>query len=308
MSTPQLIPVMLAGGSGSRLAPLSTPEFPKQFLTLPGETCSLFQQSVQQACELTDGEVVVVAPVSQREALHAQLAALPKLMPRITLLLEPKQAGTAAAIAAAACYAPPDATLWVLPCDHDRRAPLHLPALKSNVLRHVGEGKIVVFGLIPTEADSGYGYVSVDNYGNVLQLLEKPSSETARKMMDAGRVFWNSGMFAFQAETLISELLTHRPSLAESCRAALADARHDGRDIHLNTLNYSNLLPDPIDRVVMERSDKLSLIRLPESGWADIGTFARLLEWWETHAGSHASWDFGNGEEWQISAIREAAR
>ena len=308
MSAPRLIPVLLAGGSGSRLAPLSTPDFPKQFLTLPGEAHSLFQQSVRQACELTDGAVLVVAPLSQRDALCAQLAALPKLAQRVTLILEPKQAGTAAAIAAAACYAKPDAVLWVLPCDHDRRAPLSLPALKDEVLIRAGQGKIVTFGLTPHEPDSGYGYASVDSSGKILQFIEKPDLEVAEKLIAGGQVFWNSGMFAFQAKTLLSELVTHHPAVLEASRAAVAGAQQASGELTLNTLAYRDLSSEPIDRVVMERSAHLTLIPLPDGGWADIGTFARLLAWWESHAGSHTAWDFGAGEEWQISAIRAAAQ
>lgn len=289
--------VLLAGGVGSRLAPLSTPAFPKQFFHLPGEDESLLQQTARAACELVPANQVIV--VTNREYAATVAAQLREIDPDLArhILVEPDAMGTAASAAIAARYAQrfsERALLWLLPCDHDRRAPLSLRSLRENGFAVAEAGHILTFGVPPKSADGEFGYLIADN-DEVESFSEKPDIATARELIASGRAWWNSGMFVFPA----AKMLGYFHHLLPELYSASSDAIHRGE------LSDSGLLLCPaamrempvgsIDTAVMERVAGLRMQPL-EEGWSDIGTWPRLLAWWQLHAADIPEWDFGNGE------------
>lgn len=295
--------VLLAGGIGSRLAPLSQNHLPKQFLALPGQDKSLLQQAAQEALSLVPAErVVTVGMVEHAGLLRDQLAAIDPVLSE-NILLEPCGRGTAAAACVAALYvqkAAPGAVLWLLPCDHARMAPLalrdYLPMVKDNAA-----DAILLFGVKPYSADAGYGYVRTAS-GNaspvldVVEFVEKPPAEKIHDLLENGDIWWNSGMFVMRAHRLLTLLAADLPDMLEDCRAASDTGSHHGGATYLDIGIYSSMKAQSLDVGIMEKAPNLKLAPLSE-GWADIGTWPRLLAWWNHYAPHHPHWDFGAGKK-----------
>lgn len=289
--------VLLAGGVGSRLAPLSTPAFPKQFFRLPGEDESLLQQTARAACGLVPADQVIV--VTNREYAARVSAELREIDPDLArhIIVEPDAMGTAASAAVAARYVQKfseQALLWLLPCDHDRRPPLNLRGLRESGFAMAEAGHILTFGVPPRSADDGFGYLIASN-DEVEQFSEKPDPARARELIATGRAWWNSGMFVFPA----AKFLGYVHHLSPELHSASGDAVHRGESGDKGLLLCPRAMREmpvgSIDTAVMERVAGLRMLRL-EDGWSDIGTWPRLLAWWQQHAAGIAEWDFGNGE------------
>lgn len=296
--------VLLAGGLGRRLAPLSTPEFPKHFFRLPGEDESLLQQSARAACELVPAEqVITVTTAASARRVRAELREIaPELAQHV--LVEESGMGTAASCAVAAHYAAritPKALLWVLPCDHDRRAPFSLRSLRESGFAHAESGHILTFGIRPSAPDTGYGYL-VEGEGVVEHFHEKPDLLKAQELVDSGHAWWNSGMFVLPA----AKLLGYLQHLAPELHSASSDAVHRGeareKQLWLCGNAMQELEPLSLDKAVMERASGLKMHGL-DAGWSDIGTWPRLLAWWQAHAADIPAWDFGNGEPQQYADL-----
>lgn len=285
----RLYVVLLAGGVGSRLAPLSTPDHPKQFMTLPGQTESLLQQAAHTALELVPAsQVITVSFARLHNKVKAQLKAIdPGLCEH--LLIEPDGAGTAAASSIAALYATErtqNAALWLMPCDHDRQPPMQLGELRPKV-ENLLEDHIVTFGAKPYAADEGFGYLLAEGGGGrVKRFIEKPDATVARTLLETREAWWNSGMFAFSAPLLLRRMQVLHPEVLALCKEAL----HMAKGGILGGC-YREIRCESIDRAIMERSDNLVLLPLP-GGWADIGTWPRLLRWWQNHSPHVQEWHF----------------
>lgn len=289
--------VLLAGGRGQRLAPLSSPQFPKQFFCLPGEDESLLQHTARAACGLVPAEQVITVTTAEYAPLvKRQLREIDADLAR-HVLVEPAANGTAASCAVAAHYVArltEKGLLWVLPCDHDRRAPLALSSMREDGFAFAEAGHILTFGVRPLAPDTEFGYLIADN-DDVERFHEKPDLLRAQELLDTGRAWWNSGMFVMPA----AKILGYLHHLAPELHSAASDAVHRGetRDkmLWLCAEAMQDTRPQSIDTTVMERVSGLKMQPI-DSGWSDIGTWPRLLAWWQSHAADIVAWDFGNGE------------
>lgn len=281
-----LVPVILSGGSGTRLWPLSRHAYPKQFIPLVGEL-SLFQATVQRLGGLADvGAPCVVSNEEQRFMVAEQLQALGV---RGRIILEPVGRNTAPAIAAAAldiAATDPQAVMLVLPADHliaDEAAFHTAVAIGAQAAR---EGRLVTFGVLPDRPETGYGYIEAGvAYGSggaceVARFVEKPDLATAETYLAGGRHWWNSGMFMFTAERYLAALQHYAPEMLEAVRLAHGQAREDLDFLRLDTDAFAACPADSIDYAVMERAQGDAVAIPLDAGWSDVGSW-------------HALWDAG---------------
>jgi mannose-1-phosphate guanylyltransferase/mannose-6-phosphate isomerase len=282
-----VIPVILSGGSGSRLWPLSRALRPKQFLGLTGDQ-TLFQMTLQRLVGLVDRlEPIVVANDD-----HRFLAADQCLQMGVTpqaLILEPLARNTAPAIAVAALAAQAavrghDPVLLVLPSDHVFQDLAAFQAAVRVGERAASAGAMVTFGIVPTGPETGYGYVKAKRSGAgdsgsfaVEAFVEKPSLEKANDYVADGGYYWNSGMFMFKASAYLSELATHQPAMLEACQQAFERAKKDLDFVRLDVEAFSATPSDSIDYAVMEKTDKAVLVPL-DAGWSDVGAWAAVWQ------------------------------
>lgn len=278
-----MIPVILSGGSGSRLWPLSRAMHPKQFLTLHGDQ-SLFQNTLSRLTGIQDGPLtpIVVSNEDHRFLVAEQCRAL-GISPQ-AILLEPIGRNTAPAIAAAVVKAlatGKDELLLVLPADHVFDDLQALRASFEKGAPAARDGRIVTFGIVPNKAETGYGYIRVAEKSNAIQaveeFVEKPDLATAEHYVADGRYYWNSGMFLFQASTMLAQLQLHAPQLLAAVQAALSNAKEDMDFTRLDMLSFAAAENISIDYAVMERSDQVSVLPL-DAGWNDVGSWSAVWE------------------------------
>ena len=280
-SAPAIVPVILSGGSGTRLWPLSRAAFPKQFLTLAGDH-TMIQNTVARVLGDDFAAPLLVGGREHRFLLAEQMRGLGVVSRAI--LLEPMARNTAAAIAAAAAMVAetdPDAPLLVLPSDHviDDLPAFH--AVVAKALPLVRDGAFVLFGIAPDHPATGYGYIRAGAPQGaafvVDRFVEKPDLATARAYLADGGYAWNSGMFLFRADALLTAMEIHAPEIAAAARAAAVARR---RDLDFELLDEAAFAAAPslsIDVAVMEKTDRALVI--PASiGWSDIGAFSALWE------------------------------
>lgn len=280
---PHITPVILSGGSGTRLWPLSTEEQPKQFLNLTGPL-SLFQQTLER-CKDKD---VFTAPIIVSGASHADLVIgqLDEInVSSSTLILEPCARNTAPAIAlgALACKNPQDIML-VMPSDH---VILDVPKFQKAVQQSLSLAKarwLVTFGIAPTGPETGYGYIEQgdaifgsENSFAAKKFVEKPIKENAEKMLNQGGFHWNAGIFLFRADTYLDALGRHAPEILESATAAMNDKSSEDSVIHPDALEFEMSPSDSIDYAVMENSDKVAVSPV-DPRWSDVGSWDSLFE------------------------------
>jgi mannose-1-phosphate guanylyltransferase/mannose-1-phosphate guanylyltransferase/mannose-6-phosphate isomerase len=276
-----MIPVILSGGSGTRLWPLSRGQYPKQFLPLVSEHTML-----QETMLRLSGVAELQAPIAVCNEDHRFMMAeqLWEIGTRpAAIILEPIGKNTAPAVAMAALTAKSeDDVLLILPADHvisDKPA-FHKAVEQANQLAK--QGFLVTFGIVPTEPETGYGYIKRDNtpVGNAFKVaafVEKPNLETAKRYLDSGEYFWNSGMFAFTAGNFLKELEKFNPAMLDACRRAHAAAKVDLDFVRLDKESFSACPSDSIDYAVMEKSDKVVVIPL-DAGWNDVGSWSALWD------------------------------
>ena len=277
-----MIPVILSGGSGTRLWPLSRQAYPKQFLALAGEE-TMLQATWQRVAELASAAPLVVANEDHRFMVAEQLRELG--CTPAAIVLEPVGRNTAPAIAVAALQATADGTdplLLVLPSDHVIADAAGFRAAVAAATPAAQNGKLVTFGIVPTAAETGYGYIQAVAGGDapvraVARFVEKPDAATAAQYLASGQYFWNSGMFLFQASRYLAELERHAPAMLAACRKAFAAAARDADFVRLDKAAFAACPSDSIDYAVMEKTADAAVLPI-DVGWNDVGSWSALWE------------------------------
>ncbi|MBO9643699.1 MAG: mannose-1-phosphate guanylyltransferase/mannose-6-phosphate isomerase [Pseudacidovorax sp.] len=284
-----MIPVILSGGSGTRLWPLSRAGYPKQFLGLTEEQ-TLFQLTASRLAGLNGNAPVrplVVCNEGHRFIVAEQLRE--KGLSAHAIVLEPVARNTAPAIAAAAVTAMADGqdpVLLVLAADHAIPDTAAFHETVRAGLSAAEAGKLVTFGIVPTAPETGYGYISVANRIDaaapvapmaVQAFVEKPDLQTAQGYLEGGRHLWNSGMFLFKASAYLQELERFAPSIARAAREAVEKGKKDLDFVRLDAEAFATSPEDSIDYAVMERTDKAVVVPL-RAGWSDVGAWNAVWE------------------------------
>ena len=278
-----LFPIIMAGGSGSRLWPLSRQLNPKQFLPLADVDFSMLQATIQRL-EGLGAELPRLICNEQHRFLAAEQLRLLGLE-KAGILLEPVGRNTAPAIALAAlqaCSEAQDPILLVLAADHLIKDVGAFQACIQTALPLAQDGKLVTFGIVPTHAETGYGYIEqgVDvGIGGfrVNRFVEKPDLVTAQEYLASGSYFWNSGMFMFRASRYLEELESFRPDILAACRQALAGGSQDMHFTRVDEAAFAACPDDSVDYAVMEKTADAVMVPL-DAGWSDIGSWTALWD------------------------------
>jgi mannose-1-phosphate guanylyltransferase/mannose-6-phosphate isomerase len=285
-----LTPVILSGGAGTRLWPLSRELYPKQLLALTGER-TMLQQTALRLSGLAASTPVVVCNEAHRFLVAEQLRQL-HIEPR-AVVLEPFGRNTAPAIALAALAAlkmsaaeqgSDDPELLVLPADHVIRDVSAFQKAVRVALPAVQQGKLVTFGIVPSAPETGYGYIQrgeEDTTGEmsgvyrIARFVEKPSLDRARQFLQSGEYLWNSGMFMFRAGRYLQELERFAPQIARVCRSCFEGAKADLDFTRLEAKSFEQCPSDSIDYAVMEKTSDAVVVPL-DAGWSDVGSWSAL--------------------------------
>ena len=286
-----LVPVILSGGSGTRLWPLSREAHPKQFLPLVNQH-SLLQDTWLRLRGLPGADAPLVVANEEHRFLVAEQLQQAGVKPS-ALILEPVGRNTAPAIAVAALQAMAggkDPVLLVLPSDHVIRDEAKFRAAVMLAMPAAEAGRLVTFGIVPSAPEIGYGYIKAapgEGVRAVARFVEKPDLATAEQYVASGEYFWNSGMFAFRASRYLEELGKTQPAMVASARDALAKARIDADFLRLDKDAFSACPSDSIDYAVMEKTDAASVLPI-DVGWNDVGSWSALWEVSEQDADGNA--------------------
>ncbi|MFT6898123.1 MAG: mannose-1-phosphate guanylyltransferase [Paraglaciecola sp.] len=278
-------PVVLAGGTGSRLWPKSRAALPKQFLRLTSNL-TMLQETVARLDGIVIDQPIVICNESHRFLVAEQLRQ--QNIQHGGILLEPMGRNTAPAIALAALHASlkgEDPTLLVLAADHliNDVPAFHQAIAQAEILAE--QGKLVTFGIVPDSAHIGYGYIrrgdAVTNASSgfdVAEFVEKPDLEKARQYVQSGNYYWNSGMFLFKASRYLQELEKYAPDMLDICKRAIASEAPDLEFVRVDAQIFAGCPDDSIDYAVMEKTDAAAVVPL-DAGWSDVGSWTSL---WET--------------------------
>jgi mannose-1-phosphate guanylyltransferase len=274
-----LVPVIMAGGSGTRLWPLSRSLYPKQFLPLVSNS-TMLQETVLRLNGLETAPPVTICNEEHRFIVAEQLRDIDQLGP---VILEPEGRNTAPAVALAAhiILEGNDSLLLVLAADHvihDENA--FVDAIKEAIPQ-ANQGKLVTFGIVPQSAHTGYGYIERgEPNGNgfkVNKFVEKPNEETAQTYIDSEKYYWNSGMFLFKASRYLEELKALCPDIAASCISSLMGKTTDLDFVRINTNEFLKCPAESIDYAVMEKTKDAVVVPL-NAGWSDVGSWSSLWD------------------------------
>jgi len=289
-----IIPVILSGGSGSRLWPVSREHYPKQFLKLNSDTHSLLQETVLRLQGLADcREPLIVCNEQHRFLVAEQLNSLGIRPAHILLEKEGRNTAPALALAAlAALELEDDPQLLVLPADHViEQTEAFLAAISSGVAM-VESGNLVTFGIQPANANTGYGYIRKgERQGagfTVSAFVEKPDAERAQQYLDSGDYLWNSGIFLFRARQYLAELAEHAADILQSCETAYHNRREDLDFLRVDNDAFGECRSDSIDYAVMEHTQHAAVIPM-DPGWNDIGAWDALYDLKARHAGAEGN-------------------
>jgi mannose-1-phosphate guanylyltransferase len=279
----KITPVILSGGGGTRLWPLSTPEKPKQFLALTSDR-TMFQLTMDRIGD----DSLFSTPIIVANAAHASLVEDQCEGTDAVLLLEPCARNTAPAIALAALAASdPTAVLLVMPSDHVITDPDAFHTATRAALRLVNEGWMVTYGITPTGPETGYGYIQMGEtldggLQRVTRFVEKPDLDRAEAMLAEGNHSWNGGIFLFRADIYLAALSVHAPDMLAAAQKAMAKAKRDGNIIAPDAEAFAACPSESIDYAVMEKAAKETGGRVavaPVSmGWSDVGSWDALFD------------------------------
>ncbi len=275
-----LYPVILCGGSGTRLWPASRADRPKQFLPLISDQSS-FQQTLLRLADLQAAELIIVTGLGHKAMVREQVAALGL---RATILIEPEARDSAPAVAAATAYVQakdPEGIVLMLAADHHVRDVPKFGAAARLGMTAAQAGYITTFGMRPDHPATGYGYIQLgkeisSGTFEVAAFVEKPSAEVAGTYLARGYV-WNSGNFAFLAKTLMDEFDAFDPATAKAARAAAKAARRDGDQVFLDAEAFGQTTKKSLDYAVMEKTTKAAVV--PAAfGWSDLGAWDAIWD------------------------------
>ncbi len=278
-----IIPVILSGGSGTRLWPLSRQAYPKHLLPLTGSK-TLIQQTVERASSIKDVSPPIIVCNNEHRFLVAEQLRQIGIDP-LEIILEPVGRNTAPAIAVAAIRAiseDPESLLLVMPADHLLDDIENFQDRVNKAIPFAEKGLLMTFGVKPTYPETGYGYIKIgENIGEkvsrVGRFVEKPNLTTARQYMDERGYFWNSGMFFFSAAAYLEEIGLHEPTILEACQESYKKARRDLDFLRLDKSSFEKCPANSIDYAVMEKTDKCAVVEL-ECNWNDIGSWKSLWD------------------------------
>lgn len=278
-----IVPVVLCGGSGTRLWPRSRKQKPKPFLPLVGET-TLFTATVLR-CTREQGFASPMVVTGASHLAHVEEQLPDRAGTRI--IVEPEGRNTAAAIALAALSLPEDAVMLVCPSDHHIGDCDAFRAAAKTAAALAIEGWLVSFGIVPTAPETGFGYLkqgaeigaSGESTGafRVERFVEKPDLARAMEFLSSGEYAWNGGIFAFHVGTFLEELGRHRPAILEAVRAAVAAGRADGSRFYPDAAAFAQVPSESVDYAVMENTDRAAMVPAIMA-WSDIGNWQALHE------------------------------
>ncbi|WP_048646070.1 mannose-1-phosphate guanylyltransferase/mannose-6-phosphate isomerase [Nitratireductor soli] len=287
-----LLPVIMAGGSGTRLWPVSREHYPKQFCTLVGDS-TMLQQTVRRLAGLGGPAPLVVCNEEHRFLAAEQLRL--DGIENSPIVLEPAGRNTAPAIALAALYATrgeDDPLLLVMPADHLLQdiAAFHAGLKKAEQL--AADGRLVTFGIVPKTPETGFGYIRrgapIGEQGFAVSgFEEKPDLETAKSYLKDGGCYWNSGMFLFRASAYLAALRQYAPAILDACETAMAAAQTDAQFVRPARAAFEACPADSIDYAVMEKTDQAAVVPL-DAGWNDIGSWSAIWEAMDKDADGNA--------------------
>lgn len=276
---PSLVPVILSGGAGTRLWPVSRPEKPKQLLSLTAAE-TMLQLTAQRTAAFTGAATpIVVAQASHADMIAQQLDAIG--LPDARIILEPMGRNTAPAIALAALAVQDAAsTLLVMPSDHVIQNVSAFRDAVARALPLVADGWLVTLGITPDAPETGYGYIRLgervgDGVQSVTRFVEKPDLERAKAMLADGGHVWNAGIFLFRADVVLDALARFQPGILAAARAAMENGRTDGAYIHPDADAFAASPSDSIDYAVMEKADRVACVPV-SMGWSDVGSWDSL--------------------------------
>ena len=277
----KILPVILSGGAGTRLWPASRAMYPKQLLPLVDGKSTMLQDTalrLQGMAGVTD-ECLVICNEAHRFLVAEQLRAIDK---KAQIVLEPEGRNTAPATALAAFLTAEtdvDALLLIMPADHVITDKAAFQAAVEEGVAAAKLGKLVTFGIVPTRAETGFGYVraKVDGAGAVPveSFVEKPDEITAKQYVEGGRHFWNSGMFLFSARTYLDKLREFAPQMHEKCQESIRNRANSQDFVRPDTESFLQCPSDSIDYAVMEKTEAAMMVPLA-AGWSDVGSWAAL--------------------------------
>ena len=283
-----ILPVILSGGSGSRLWPLSREHYPKQFLPLANDQ-TLFQNTLRRLDTLA---LTTLSPLVVCNHEHRFLVAEQCREMSITpadIILEPEARNTTAAVASAVIYANElekkigqEIYLLLLPADHHIRNNAAFSEAVTQAITAAGKGFIMTFGITPTSPHTGYGYLkkgALLNEGIHLldSFVEKPNTDTATRYVKSGQYWWNSGMFLFESSLMLSALQQHVPETLIAIKKAMRNSARDLDFRRLETESFADAESSPIDKAVMEKVDNLAMVAL-DAGWSDLGDWDAICK------------------------------
>lgn len=283
MNCSAITPVILSGGAGTRLWPLSRSDYPKQFFSLSSNR-SLFQDTLLRVNGIPKAlPPMVVCNEGHRFLIAEQAQAIELTLSAI--LLEPTAKNTAPAITLAALKGREDGAdplLLVLPSDHVIADEAAFHAAVGQAASLAQAGHLVTFGILPTHPETGYGYIQagaalVEGGLQVARFVEKPNRDIAQSYLDAGGYFWNSGMFLFKASAYLDELGAHNPAMLQACTAALAAAKNDLDFCRVDAEAFAACPADSVDYAVMEKTQRAAVVPL-DGGWNDVGAWPAVWQ------------------------------